>query len=107
MCLRVSDFGFKQLTLDLPKAQLVCFIAGGLNYASEFILAKVCLEFLTISVIHWGLGRHAVTLPPENVTMVLKVRVSQSQSCAEQNYANSNHHSSSLLLSASTALPWG
>jgi hypothetical protein len=37
----------------------VCFIAGGLNYA----------------MIHWGLGKHAVTLPPDNVTMVLKLLV--------------------------------
>lgn len=36
-----------------------CFVAGGLNYA----------------MIDWGLGRHAVTLPPDNVTMVLKLLV--------------------------------
>jgi len=36
-----------------------CFVAGGLNYA----------------MINWGLGRHAVTLPPDNVTMVLKLLV--------------------------------
>ncbi|USP77996.1 hypothetical protein yc1106_05270 [Curvularia clavata] len=38
---------------------LICFAAGGLNYA----------------MIHWGLGRHAITLPPDNVTMVLKLLV--------------------------------
>ncbi|PVI02278.1 hypothetical protein DM02DRAFT_613098 [Periconia macrospinosa] len=37
----------------------VCFVAGGLNYA----------------MIHWGLGRHAITLPPGNITVVLKLLV--------------------------------
>ncbi|KAF2845690.1 hypothetical protein T440DRAFT_472469 [Plenodomus tracheiphilus IPT5] len=38
---------------------LVCFAAGGLNYG----------------MIHWGLGRHAITLPPDNITTVLKLLV--------------------------------
>ncbi|RMZ67765.1 integral membrane [Pyrenophora seminiperda CCB06] len=38
---------------------MVCFAAGGLNYG----------------MIHWGLGKHAVNLPPGNITMVLKLLV--------------------------------
>lgn len=35
----------------------VCFVTGGLSYAT----------------IHWGLGSHAITLPLDNITVVLKL----------------------------------
>ncbi|EMD60722.1 hypothetical protein COCSADRAFT_29913 [Bipolaris sorokiniana ND90Pr] len=47
---------FSLLTLGLLKVQFVCFVTGGLSYAT----------------IHWGLGSHAITLPLDNITVVLK-----------------------------------